>query len=165
MLKLQGGVVDILCSPKSRGGLNPSLVEGLISHLEAINSTHAKDFSPEGILSLDYPHLITVLLSFFYGLLNLLQLLLQDPNLFIGCSQLVLGLAKLFALTLWNFGALLVSVSFLFSSQILFSTTLKPSTAAMCLPSSSFIYQWELFTNSLALCATWTAFKYIYIYI
>ena len=71
-----GGVVDILCSPKSRGGLNPSLVEGLISHLEAINSTHAKDFSPEGILSLGYPHLITVLLSFFYGLLNLLQLLL-----------------------------------------------------------------------------------------
>ena len=74
--QIAGGIVDILCSPKSRGGLNPSLVEGLISHLEAINSTHAKDFSPEGILSLSYPHLITVLLSFYYGLLNLLQLLL-----------------------------------------------------------------------------------------
>ena len=64
MLRLQR-VVDILCSPKNRGGLNPSLVEGLIPHLEAIDSTHTRDFSPEGILSLGYPYLIAILFNFF----------------------------------------------------------------------------------------------------
>ena len=57
-------VVDILCSSKSRGGFKPNLVEGLIPHLEAIDSTHTRDFNPGGILSLGYPHLIVVLFSF-----------------------------------------------------------------------------------------------------
>ena len=68
MLGLQG----VLYSSKSRGGLNPNLVEGLIPHLETINATHARDFSPKGIFSLNYPHPIAVLLSFFYSLLSLL---------------------------------------------------------------------------------------------
>ena len=33
-------VVHILCSPKGKGGLNPSLVEGFIPHLEAIEYAH-----------------------------------------------------------------------------------------------------------------------------
>ena len=33
-------VVHILCSSKGRGGLNPSLVEGLIPHFEAVEFAH-----------------------------------------------------------------------------------------------------------------------------
>ena len=34
------GIVDILCSPKGRGGLNPNLVKGRIPHLEAVCSIY-----------------------------------------------------------------------------------------------------------------------------
>ena len=46
------GIVDILYSPKGRGGLNPSLVDGLIPHLEAVNPAYLRDFDPKSLLSL-----------------------------------------------------------------------------------------------------------------
>ena len=65
-------VVHILCSSKGRGDLNPSSVEGLIPHWEAIESAHFRELSPEGILSLYHAHVIAVLLSLLLGLLSLL---------------------------------------------------------------------------------------------
>jgi len=103
-LRVQGAdgrrVVHILCSPKGKGGLNPSLVEGLVPHLEAIESAHLRDLSLESFLGLCHAHVIVVLLSLLLGLLGLLQLLCQDFDMALGSEELVLGLAKLFALSL-----------------------------------------------------------------
>ena len=65
-------VVYTLCSPKCRGGLNPSLVKGLVPHLEVVALTYLRDLNPKGLLGLYHPHIIPVLLSLIPGLLNLL---------------------------------------------------------------------------------------------
>ena len=70
-----GGVIDIFYFPKRRRGLNLSLIECLVPHLEAVCPTYPHDLGPKCLLSLSYPHIVAVLFSLVLSLLNLFKLL------------------------------------------------------------------------------------------
>ena len=61
-------VVHILCSPEGRGDLNPSLVESLIPHLEAVelhtSATSALRASSVSVTPTSYPSCSTCFLAF-----------------------------------------------------------------------------------------------------
>ena len=113
-------VVYTICSPEGKGGLSPSLVKGLILHLEAVVPTHLRDLNPKGLFGLRHSCLIPVLLNLVLGLLSLLQFLRQDFYMSFGCGELILGSIELLALNLRlllcpiksSLGSFLVSFSF-----------------------------------------------------
>ena len=104
------------------------MVKGLVPTLEAVESTHLRDLSLEGLLGFCHTHVIAVLLGLLLGLLGLLQIFRQDFDLAFGSGELVLGLENLLALSLClpldpiqsGLGIFLVSISFnQLSSEVL----------------------------------------------
>ena len=57
------------------------------------------------------------------------------------------------------FLSLFASVNLVLRSLILCSASVNSSMAAICRPSSSFIYLWESLTNSSVMCVAWITIK------